>query len=419
MNPYNYSIDAGMTPTESFAQGAQLGLGLQQIRAQRQQAEAAAAQQAQMNADLYAASQDISKIPQLMVRYPQLADKLKHGWDAKTSEQQRADLDHGGQVLAALATGRGDVAAEVLRARATALRNSGDEQNAKVTEALAEAALQSPDILKQATALRIAALPGGDKVIEGIAKLGGERRADELQPSAVEKAQAEAVTAGVEAKYAEQKSLLDLQKKGWDIKKIAADIDIAKAANRIAAMNAATSRANSETQRQELGLKVQEARMKLDERIREKAAEAETGATSIDNMLNTIERIKGNKSLDDVLGSIEGGLPAMITSGMDDEESDAIRLIETLGSQAFLSQIPTMKGQGALSNAEGEKLQSALTNLSRAQSEKQFRANLDEAARLLKKGRETLSKRTGVPLGKPDTPAAPGARPPLSSFGGG
>jgi hypothetical protein len=48
----------------------------------------------------------------------------------------------------------------------------------------------------------------------------------------------------------------------------------------------------------------------------------------------------------------------------------------------------------------------------------EIRANLDEASRLLKKGRETLSKRTGVPLGSPDTPAAPGSRPPLSSFGG-
>lgn len=34
----------------------------------------------------------------------------------------------------------------------------------------------------------------------------------------------------------------------------------------------------------------------------------------------------------------------------------------------------------------------------------------------MKKARENISKRSGVPLAKPDTPAAPGARPPLSSF---
>ena len=91
-------------------------------------------------------------------------------------------------------------------------------------------------------------------------------------------------------------------------------------------------------------------------------------------------------------------------------------LIDTLGSQAFLAQIPNIKGMGALSNAEGEKLQSAFQNLGRTQSEAQFRANLDEASRLLKKGREALAKSSGVPLGKPDTPAAPGARPPIDSF---
>lgn len=412
--PYDYTIQAA-SPFQSLMQGVQAGAGLRQMQDARQQEEAQRQAQAQMNADLSEASQDISKLPGVMVRYPQLAEKLKHGWDTMSAQQQQATLQHGGEVLSALSIGRGDVAAQALRDRATALRNSGDEQGAKLHEAMAEAAEKTPDMLKQATALRLAAVPGGDKVIEGIAKLGAESRAQELQPAAVKTAEAKATSAAVDAKYAEQGAMLDLQKKGWDIQAIQEDIGIKKEANRIAAMNAATSRANSDTQRQELALKVQDARMKLDEKIREKAAEAETGAASIDNMLNTIERIKANPRLDDVVGAWEGRVPSL----GNDQSADAIALIETLGSQAFLSQIPAMKGQGALSNAEGEKLQSALTNLSRAQSEEQFRKNLDEAARLLKKGRETLSKRTGIPLGKPDTPAAPGSRPPLSSFGGG
>jgi GH24 family phage-related lysozyme (muramidase) len=60
-------------------------------------------------------------------------------------------------------------------------------------------------------------------------------------------------------------------------------------------------------------------------------------------------------------------------------------MIDTLGSQAFLSQIPNIKGMGQLSNAEGEKLQAALQNFTRKQSEKQFRDNLAEANRLLTK----------------------------------
>ena len=188
-------------------------------------------------------------------------------------------------------------------------------------------------------------------------------------------------------------------------------------------MNAALGREGNDLKRQELQLKIQEARGKLDEKVRDRVAAAESGASAIDNMLNTVERIKTNKSLDSVVGSLEGKAfyPNTVAGtlnpfGNGDERADAIALIETLGSQAFLAQIPNIKGMGALSNAEGDKLQSALQNLSRAQSEGQFRANLDEAARLLKKGRESLSRSTGVPLGKPDTPAAPGSRPPLSTF---
>lgn len=420
MQPYDYTIQSpGLVG--GVAQGLQFGAGIKQMQDEQAAAEQQKLAQQQMNADLSAASQDISKIPGLMVRYPQLAEKLKIGWETKTAEQQRAEVDHGAQVLTALQSNRPDLAASILRDRATALRNSGDEQAAKLHEAMAESAQSSPDILKSATAMALAARPGGDKLIESITKA-------QMMPSDVAKSQAEAATAGVKAKYAESDAMLDLQKKGWDIQAVQNDIEYKKQANRIAAMNASVARESNDLKRQELALKVKDAQMALDEKIRDKVASAESGAASIDNMLNTIERIKKNPALNSVVGPIEGSdyypqtlmgtgvTPALGLSASAEDRNDAMELIKTLGSQAFLSQIPAMKGQGALSNAEGEKLQSALTNLSRKQSEPQFRANLDEAARLLKKGRETLSKRTGVPLQAPDTPAAPGARPPLDSF---
>lgn len=414
--PYDYTVDTG-NPVQGYTQGLQLGFGLQQMEQQRQAQQAAQAQQAQMNADLSAASQDISRIPALMVRYPQLAEKLKHANDAANAEQTRQSLDLGSQVLSALQIGRPDVAAQVLTDRATALRNSGDEKGAGLHEAMAQVAQQSPDMLKQATALRIAALPGGDKVIASITQLGAEQRAQDKAPAELKEANSKAESAAVAAKFAESNAVIDLQKKGWDIKKIQEDIDIAKQNTRIAAMNAQTSRANSETQRQELQLKIEDAKQKRDDLIREKVATAESGAASIDNMLNTVQRIKNNPALKDVLGSLEGSdFYPNTAAGMAqaanpfassaDQRNDAIQLIDTLKSQAFLAQIPNIKGMGALSNAEGEKLQSALTNLNRKQSEQQFGQNLDEAVRLLMKGRDNISKRTGVPLAAPDTPAA-------------
>lgn len=416
--PIDYSLDV-QTPFQSALQGYQGGAAIRNDMQQQEQQRLTAQSQQQMQADLTAASQDHRLLPGVMVKYPQLADKLKHGWDVLSGEQQRNTLGQATEVYAALKSGRPDVAINLLKEQAQAMRNGGDEQGAKRLGDMALWAETDPQSMMDSTALRIAALPGGDKVIEGVGKLGAEGRAAAKAPAELRKAEAEATgaeaeaaTKGVTAKYAERGALVDLQKKGWDIEAIKGDIAYKKESSRIAAMNAAISREGSDLKRQELSLKVQEAQQKLDDKVREKVATAEAGANSIDNMLNTVERIKTNKSLNDVLGSVEGRLPALVS----DEANDAIALIDTLGSQAFLAQIPNIKGMGALSNAEGEKLQAALTNLSRKQSEKQFRANLDEASRLLKKGRESLARSTGVPLGKPDTPAAPGSRPPLDSF---
>ena len=169
-------------------------------------------------------------------------------------------------------------------------------------------------------------------------------------------------------------------------------------------MNAAANREANAIKRQELRLKVDEAIAKRDETARGKIAEVESANSNIDNMLNTIDRVMSNPSLKDVVGSFEGRMPAA-ASMLDDQESDAIALLDTLGSQAFLAQIPNIKGMGALSNAEGEKLQSALQNLSRAQSEKQLTSSLKEAQRLMIKARKNVADRYGVKQSVPDTPA--------------
>ncbi len=350
----------------------------------------------------------------LMTRYPQLSEHFKRSWDVLNEDQKKNKLSNFTQVYAALQTGHPEIAQKLLDQQTEAMKNSGNDADAQHTDVMSKLIGINPTAAKTNVGLMLSSITGVDKFAETFGKLGAEQRAGEQAPAELAEKEAKATKAGVDAKYAEQTALLDLEKKGWDITNIKEDIGIKKEANRIAAMNAAANREGNALKREELGLKVQEARNSLDEKIRGKVAEAESAATNIDNSLNTIERIKTNKSLDSVLGSVQGRLPAVLS----DEANDAIALIDTLGSQSFLSQVAQMKGQGALSDAEGKKLQAALTNLSRNQSETQFRANLDEASRLLKKGRETLSKRTGVPLGSADTPSAPGARPPLSSFGG-
>jgi len=391
------------------AQDRQLALQAAQIQQQQALQQRADLQRVAMNPN--ATPQDYAR---LMTQYPALAENLSKASKTLEEGQRQNLLNFQSRLFSANLAGNNDLFRSMLEERAKS--DPGDAQHYQMLIDMNE---KSPATARSILGMSLAASMGPDKFAEAYAKIGGEQRAAELQPDLVKKgaadasaAQADAVVKTEEAKYAHQKVLLDLEKKGWDIKKVQADISNDKENTRLRAMEVALKRTDNDLKRHDLELKIQETEGKLADKVREKVATAEAGATNIDNMLNTVERIKKNPRLDAVLGAVEGRMPALTS----DDSADAIALIETLSSQAFLAQIPNIKGMGALSNAEGEKLQAALQNLSRTQSEKQFRANLDEAARLLKKGRENLSRATGVPLGKPDTPAAPGARPPLSSF---
>lgn len=406
---------------EAAMRGLKDGVAIRQLETERTAAAAKAQQQAQMQADLTALSRNPTPaaIASVMMKYPGLSEDLKRGADVAGEAQQQAQLEHGTQVYAAVLNNQPDVARRLLTERATALRNSGNEREAGAADAFATMIAEHPELAKTTIGVRLAAAMGPDKFTEAFGKIGAEQRAGELQGDLVRKgkadadaAKSEADTKAITAKHADSQALADLAKKQWDVKAIAADIDFKRESNRIAAMNAAANREGNVLKRQELQLKIEEARTARDDKVREKVAKAEAGANAMDNMLNTVDRLLANPSLNDVVGSIEGRLPAVLS----DEAADAIALIETLGSQAFLSQVPTVQGMGSLSNAEGEKLQSALQNLGRKQSEGQFKANLREVQRLVKKGRDNVSKRYGVPLGAPDTPAAATERPPLSSF---
>jgi hypothetical protein len=100
-------------------------------------------------------------------------------------------------------------------------------------------------------------------------------------------------------------------------------------------------------------------------------------------------------------GPVASRLPTL-----SQDVSDFEGLIETLGAQAFLAQIPQIKGTGSLSENEGNKLQASLQNLSLKQSPQRLQENINEAVRLLTKARENIATRSGKAVPPPDLPAA-------------
>jgi hypothetical protein len=410
MAAFNYMIqapDMGQQAWAGFERGFALNEAQRQRQMQEQQAQALAAQQAEnqrIQSEFYdkIARDEAPNLADVM-RYqqtlpPEQIKAMQSTFDQLPKQAQQAELSVGAQALAAIKSGQFDTAKGIFQQKADSARNGGNEQLARYFEGMVRTVDVAPNAAASSIMTQMAVVPGGKDAIESVLKVN-------QAPAELAKAEAEASSAATAAKFAESKAVMDLRLNDAQIKKFAADSEIARMNARIAAMNAATSREGNDLKRQELALKVQEMVDKRDETMRGKVAEVSAAQSNVDNMLNTIDRVLKNPSLNDVVGSLEGRMPEA-SSMLDDQESDAIALINSLGSQAFLSQLPNIKGMGQLSNAEGEKLQSALQNLSRAQSETQFKSSLKEAQRLVMKARKNIAARYGVADTVPDTPAA-------------
>ena len=411
------ALDFGMgmpNIAQSIAQGVQLGMMPEQIQAQQMEMQANQAAQAQAierQRQLKQGMAALARNPNPSMKDYQTiipllpkdqGELMLKTWEAKDKAQQQGMLSLSGQVMSALRVNP-ELGIKILQEQEDAAKTGGDQQRAQALATWRRIAEIRPQESAASIGLLVSQLPGGKELIEGMTKLGAERRAEELQPSELSKSQSEAQKASVAAKFAESNAVIDLQKKNWDITKLQNDIQIAKQNAAIAAAGVAASREGNQLRRQELGLKVQEMIDKRDATVREKVSGLESARSSIDNMINTADRVLSTPM--GVIGSAAGPISSRMPT-LSQSTADFEALIETLGAQSFISQIPNIQGMGALSNAEGEKLQSALQSFSLKQSPEQLTQNVREAQRLMLKARTNLSKKFGLPDSVPDTPAA-------------
>lgn len=332
----------------------------------------------------------------LTAKYPQQREAFKQSWEMMSEGQKNNEFLAGVQAYGAINSGNPEVAKTLLDERITAAKNSG--QDASKLEVMRKAMDTSPNMVASQLGLVLSSVDP-----EKWSKMAVEMRAAQKAPAELTEAQAKAQQAATAAKFAESNAVMDLQKKGWDITKLQEDIQINKQNAKIAAMNASLAREGNDLKKQELRIKLQEAQNARDEKLNTKVADVESARSNIDNMLNTADRIL--KTPMGIVGAAAGPVSAKLPT-LREDTADFEELVNTLASQSFLAQIPNIKGMGALSNAEGEKLQAALQNFSIRQSPERLLENVREAQRLLTKGRSTLAKRYGVPETIPDTPQA-------------
>jgi hypothetical protein len=127
---------------------------------------------------------------------------LIEAFKARTSEQQNNDLTFIGQARSALAAGKPEITMQLIEERVNAARNSGREGDARAWDAWATIIRNAPDAAAETLDRMLAILPNGGAVLENIGRVGSERRANELAGPQLRTAEANAVTAGVNAEFA-------------------------------------------------------------------------------------------------------------------------------------------------------------------------------------------------------------------------
>jgi len=215
--------------------------------------------------------------------------------------------------------------------------------------------------------------------------------------------EAKAAKEAVDAEFARDKAIAEEKQRAATLRKTDADILIAKENNRIAALNAAAAKELNAVKRDEILQRREDATEKRDQAKRYQDSLLENQLSSIDNFLNTA--IRATNTPLSVREAATGPVSARFIPTVRQATADFEGLIETLGAQAFLAQIPQIKGTGSLSENEGNKLQASLQNLSLKQSPERLQENINEAVRLLTKARENIATRSGKAVAPPDVPA--------------
>lgn len=123
---------------------------------------------------------------------------------------------------------------------------------------------------------------------------------------------------------------------------------------------------------------------------------SQSALDAFDRAIGTAQRLLKHPGLTAGVGMpsinpLDGNLAGWVVPGS--KAADFRTELDTMKSQVFLPMVQSMKGMGALSNAEGEKLTAAIGNLSTRQSEGSFKASLQRIIKDLNYYKQRGAKR--------------------------
>jgi hypothetical protein len=230
LQPINYSVDV-QSPFEAALGGFKLGSDVATIQATQQKRELerqalVKAQEKQTDLenlfkDPNATAEDYARVTAFLPK--DQAEGVRKSFEMMTGEQQQTRLAQSGQIFSALKAGQPEIAKNLLKDQALALRNSGRENEAKAAETYLQLIDLNPNGAQTTIGLMMAQLPGGKEYLENVDKTLGTMRAEAKAPSELIEAKAKADKAEADAKTAQATASTAKEKAAADALKATAD----------------------------------------------------------------------------------------------------------------------------------------------------------------------------------------------------
>ena len=230
LQPINYSVDV-QSPFEAALGGFKLGSDVASIQAaqQKRELELKALEKAKekqtelenLFKDPNATAEDYARVTAFLPK--DQAEGVRKSFEMMTGEQQQTRLAQSGQIFSALKAGQPEIAKNLLKDQALALRNSGRENEAKAAETYLQLIDLNPNGAQTTIGLMMAQLPGGKEYLENVDKTLGTMRAEAKAPSELIEAKAKADKAEADAKTAQATASTAKEKAAADALKATAD----------------------------------------------------------------------------------------------------------------------------------------------------------------------------------------------------
>lgn len=188
MDPINYNVP-GIDANDilsAYRGGLETGQAEKAITAQREQQQVAQERQQMIQADLGkllgSSTPSARGYGEMMVKYPEIADNLKKGWDVLSDNAKQSKISNSATIYSALIAGRYDIAQDNLKELAQGHRDAGEPEKAKQYDTAVELVKSSPSTAKHTMAMMLAAIMGADKFSQTFGDIQQEERDARAEP---------------------------------------------------------------------------------------------------------------------------------------------------------------------------------------------------------------------------------------------